>query len=289
MKTQDYNELLKLIKFIEKNEYKLPFSELYHLVASVLDGATSLYLDINLPDEDESKLSSSNICYRSRIVKNINEIVSEDGLWAPPLGLNKGYGRCNVPDQQILYCSNDLRVNFEELEIEVGNFCVTARFCEKLNPENKKIFLVPIGQKRSTIEKNPEINPTGLPPLEMHYNEDGLRKLGLVEDFVLRSFKRKVQYTQNYKYKITAAISKFYSQEKIVPKVEIAGFIYPSIKSKYENAFNFAYYERHARERLEIVEIVARQILNISGESIKFDNLNYVAKFTGDGGLEWKV
>lgn len=288
MKTQNIKDLRHLIRYAKgRNLKSYSYSSLYHCVASILDGSHIQYYKTVIPDDKDNFITPEHVygCFRTRKVKTIEEIQFEHHLWAPPAEYNKIYGRCSEPNQKkILYCSNNLIVTFAELGLRDGDICVTARFAEELN-QNENVFTVAIGKERAFFEDNPKYNPSG-DRLDKILSPKKLKKQLIIEDFIHKAFVKKVYEAHHYKYKLTAAISRFYLDEQRNKGIEIAGILYPSVKANL-NSFNLAFYEETAKKLLKISWIRAIKIKKVENERYTFDYLGQVNSIDENGRLSW--
>lgn len=289
MKSHNKKDLKHLIKFTTGRNLKTyPYNILYHDVAKILDGSWINYFSTFIPEtsSDTADPFYGYGCFRARLVNNYTDVEFEKNIWAPPAHLNKNFGRCSEPDQQkILYCSNSMVVALAELGAKENQTFVMASFAADRFEENENLFIVPVGTSRDFFEKSTKFNPNGY-ELKKNLSRKMYQKQLIVDQFVNRCFQKRVYHEHTYKYKLTAAISKFYLEESKDKALQIAGIMYPSVKASLKS-FNMAFYEDLAKKFLEVVWIRALKISKIEGNHYQFKYIAYATEPAPGEALHW--
>ena len=274
--------ITKLIALIESYDLNQSFDDLYNLIGQLLNevpvagiqlGVPYDILDLNIPEHMFG-------CFRVRKFKSIQDakaqIKDPRSFWARPKELVYNYGRCHSPKEEILYCSNNMIVALSEIQAEVGDVCAIARLVSKKNAP--RLDLISLGDSRHKFTEE-RYNPYGI-NIDSQLDEINLKKLELIENFVIKSFRKKISPHEEFKYKLTAAIAKFcfhepakmiLSHESIIAN----GILYPSIKAGY-SCYNMAFKNSVFQNHLEISNIFCIEITKVEGFQYTFDLIDEV-------------
>lgn len=147
-----------LIGMIENYDLGKEPAELNNFVGNLLNQVPQPHFTLAIPDEEFDPRNPEHIngCFRTR-PDSFEKVTEEKHLWARDKESVKNFGRCHGPNQEVLYCSNNMIVNFAELGLKNGDVCVTARFVSKQPAE--PINMVMLGDNRYKFESNLKFNP----------------------------------------------------------------------------------------------------------------------------------
>lgn len=155
-----------LIEMIENYDLMGSFDDLYNVVGNLLNGVPVAGTQLRVPYDifNPADPEHMNSCFRVRKFKSLealkSQIINNTHLWARPRHLVNDYGRCHSPNQEILYCSNNMIVGIAEVGSEVGDFCAVARFASRKCVDPLNIIL--LGDSRYKFESNQKYNPLNL-------------------------------------------------------------------------------------------------------------------------------
>lgn len=134
-------------------------------------------------------------------------------ILAPPIEYCN-FGRCNIPNQQVLYCALNPASAYWEIKPKEGDV-ITLSFWKK--KKNAKINCMVIGQEKST-------NPDADTELQKVYY--------LLDDFFVDAFSYEVDRTRPKDYLFSALLSSEVLFYPIKSENNIEAIIYPSVQKK---------------------------------------------------------
>ncbi len=171
---------------------------------------------------------SPNICL-FRGVKYNNKPELKSQLSYPPLSLAR-QNRANKKGESIFYCCSAKEAVFYELDLKPGDkIALSAWVVQKPIMVNNLSFMLPNISRFGLIK---DFNEEKLEHLKA--NVDNLKlQTQYLFDFVIETFCKKIERTQEKEYRKTQAIAKLYLQNPF------QGLIYPTIKLD-GSADNFA-------------------------------------------------
>ncbi|MFZ3229834.1 MAG: hypothetical protein WA160_06490 [Pseudobdellovibrio sp.] len=295
MHENDLSHINYLISLIEKYDLTLPFDPLHNLIGNLLNKAPVAGIQLKVPHDifNPNIQEHINGCFRIRKFKEIeslkNQIQDDRALWARPKASVNDYGRCHSPNQEILYCSNNMIVGLAEVGAEVGDLCAVARFTSKSNVAPIKMVL--LGDSRYKFENDKKYNPLGH-NIESQLSELNLTKLKAIEAFLTKAFQKPIALNEEYNYKLTSSVAKFYFNEpaKMFLKDEstsVEGILYPSIKANLKS-YNLAIRNIVAQELLQITNIFIIRVLKIEDKKYMFEFIEQVVDQNTDGSYIWE-
>ncbi|EPZ52552.1 RES domain protein [Bacteriovorax sp. BAL6_X] len=271
----------KSIKDFEKQDLKkLTVGEVYEQIISVLKG--SVYIKGSLTAKKHAVEQKTVGLYRAR--KNINKDLFqiEQDLWNPEVEFINQLGRCNTSDESIFYCAESFASCLLEMSAKPGERWTVASFEHTHENLLKEISFKPLGIDVNNLIKTrsaPIPGNLSVPDYKTKLTKEDFKKNSLMQKYLRRKFREKI--SQNYKYKTTIAITKYFLDD---PKREIDAIAYPSVNSNV-TSMNYAILEDAARAHMSMTEVVCIDILSIEGTTIKS---NEVARGTiVSGKIEW--
>lgn len=195
--------------------------------------------------------------------KELSYLTDISELLAPPIQYCD-YNRCNLPQQQVLYCATTDACAYWETKPRNGDVITLSYF--ELKPQTKINCNVVRSQKR-----------------EPHKGNNLLQIVGdLLEDFLIDAFSLEVARNRPKDYlfsSLLAAEQLFYP----IPSDEnVAAFIYPSVQKKKFGA-NFAIKNDLILKKYNLVGVETRFILdeyeNINPETEELITDNLISSF----------
>ncbi len=195
-----------------------------------------------------------------------------------------GYGRCNIPNKPVFYCSLYEDTALAELDAQLGETFAVATY------ELRESFLVfPLGE----IDYFRRTGQTYIGPAQGdvvdHYREmqakenwDGIRLLDafLAEQFLERA-------TSSADYRVTSAFCDILLDD-FGDRGDVDAIMYPSVA--FRAGLNFAVTTEAERVKLRLLPKETRivQITEVLGFGMyKTEDLFILARETEQGGLEW--
>jgi hypothetical protein len=170
-------------------------------------------------------------------------------LWAPDPKDITTIGRCNDINESILYCSFTPNVTLFELKPKVGLEMTVLEYEIESNLENINVvsvdFLSGLDIDLKEIFKN-HLVFEGI-------SKDHLLKIKFIENFITEEFTREIDSSNEFHYKITAGLTKFFLKQNHVDGFIGAepsnGLVYPSVALRI-SGINFAIKPEYAATRL---------------------------------------
>ena len=289
MKKINFNTLsrrsIKSIKraindFEKQDLKKLSVEELYRQVVELLKG--SVYIKGTLTAKQYIAEQTTVGLYRARKNSEIHQFELEQDLWNPEVAYVYQLGRCNNSDESIFYCAESFASCLLEMGAKPGERWTVASFVHTHENSKKEISFKPLGVDVNDLVKTrsaPIPGKLSVPDYKNRLTEDDFKKNSLMQRYLRRKFREKI--SQNYKYKSTIAITKYFLDD---PKREIDAIAYPSVNSNV-TSMNYAILEEAARAHMSMIEVVCIDILSIEGTTIKS---NEVARGTiVSGNIKW--
>lgn len=209
-------------------------------------------------------LNPSGLC---RVRENFNgEIFSNTRqLWYPnfmEIEEEKWkFGRCNDKGESIFYASSETDTSICEIQPENNSF-ITMISCKPTRTQLNAIVQV-IG-----VDRLSNIRDEYRTIFRDHYNSlretlgSDFDKNLLIDNFITEQFTQIVNKKEDWKYKISIAITKFFIE---APRV--VGIIYPSIAANSKGA-NFAFKPEFANTALQIDGAGMYEINNVTDSDI---------------------
>lgn len=163
-------------------------------------------------------------------------------LLAPPIQFC-GFGRCNIPNQQVLYCATSEAGAYWEIKPKHGDVITISHY--ELKPNTKVYSLV--------IMKNKTENPKIQHQLhEVYYH---------LEDFFVDAYSLKVDRSRPRDYLFSALLSSEQLFHPVVSDKNFEAIIYPSVQKK-KFGENFAIRNEIMLERYNLIGVETRFILD---------------------------
>ena len=186
-------------------------------------------------------------------ISNNNNILSAQGkelsyltdisqLLAPPIDYCN-FGRCNIPNQQVLYCAVNEAGAYWETKPQNGDVITISHF--ELKPDAK----VNCNVIRKEKTQNPKISHL---LQEVYY---------LLEDFFLDAYSMEVSGDRPGDYIFSALLSSEMLFYPVVADNNVEGIIYPSVQKK-KHGQNFAIRNDLILERYNLIGVETRFILD---------------------------
>lgn len=234
----------KNIAFCKKLDLvRSKFEFVQEKVAEAISGYAKNVQHIDLKD---NSLYRARKCTSERSWQNISE------LWYNPNKKEIGFGRTNLPGQQILYLGSDIYVAALEVRANPGER-VDVIECKAL-PGNTKFHFLDFLVFEKEILPKMRFNLLGNRiDLESVLGRLNYLKYMEILEFISSEFKRIVQ--RNEEYKITASLANLLWFEEENDDV----IVYPSIASNYDG-FNIAFKAELADTALKIHRILEIEV-----------------------------
>lgn len=277
MKIKTSKEIKSLIKLIENFQDESSIYNLELYIGHLLNGFPTVIFELEAVTDAEG-LSEGYGIYRSRIIKDINEIKYERDLWEAPIKYNK-IGRMNLELDSVLYCSNHFLTTFCELDVKKGHVFATARFEKRANSEVDKLLVIPFGENLDKYFKNNKINQDRILDVNSNLVKKEKEKYKIINEFLTTLFRKKKGEAELSFYLRTAAIAKFYRNQS-----HVHGFFYPSVKANY-GSYNLALDPIFARKHFEIKSILFYEITDVKHNRITYKVISQVKSISGSGEL----
>ncbi len=214
------------------------------------------------PPERLVRISTNNQILKSQ-GKELSYLTDISQLLAPPIK-HCNFNRCNIPNQQVLYCATTEAGAYWETKPKNGDVITISHF--KLKP-NTKINC-------NVINKTKRENLSRLNPLqEVAY---------MLEEFFIDAFSLEVSKNRPGDYLFSALLTSEQLFYPIISKDNIEAYIYPSVQKKKFGA-NFAIRNDLILEKYDLIGVETRFILdeyeNIDPESEDLLTDNLISSF----------
>jgi hypothetical protein len=174
--------------------------------------------------------------------KELSFLTDISQLLAPPIQYCK-FGRCNIPNQQVLYCATTEAGAYWEMKPKHGDVITLSHFA--LKPDAKVQSLVIMANKT----KNQKI---GYQLQEVYY---------LLEDFFVDAYSLEVDRSRPRDYLFSALLSSEQLFYPVVADNNFEAIIYPSVQKK-KFGENFAIRNELILERYNLIGVETRFILD---------------------------
>jgi hypothetical protein len=240
--TKDIVEKLNYYRSLFRKVQDLPDAEFENLKKDIAK-FFNLKIGANTQDAPQRLVRISN---NNRILaaqgKELSYLTDISQLLAPPIQYC-GFGRCNIPNKQVLYCATSEAGAYWEIKPKHGDVITLSHF--ELKPNAKVNSLVIMKDKT----ENPKIKNQ---LQEVYYH---------LEDFFVDAYSLEVDRTRPRDYLFSALLS---SEQLFYPVVSDKNFeaiIYPSVqKKKFDE--NFAIRNELMLERYNLIGVETRFILD---------------------------
>jgi len=201
----------------------------------------------NNPPKRLIRISNNNRILKSE-GKKLSYLTDISQILAPPIKFCN-FGRCNIPNQQVLYCATSVAGAYWETRPQNGDVITISHF--ELKP-NTKVNTFIVKKEKS---KNPKIKTE----LQKVYY--------LLEDFFLDIYSLRVSRNRPRDYLFSGQISSDQMFYPVVSDLNIEAILYPSVQRK-KFGWNFAIRNDLILERYNLIGVETRFILD------EYANLN---------------
>jgi hypothetical protein len=195
--------------------------------------------------------------------KDVSYLTEISQILAPPIKYCN-YGRCNIPEQQVLYCATNEASAYWETKPKRGDVITLSHF--ELNP-NAKVNCTVIRKEKT---QNPKISHD----LQMVFY--------LLEEFFVDVFSLEVSKDRQRDYLFSALLSSEQLFYRVPAPHNIEAIIYPSVQKK-KYGTNFAIRNDLILERYNLIGVETRFILdecdNLNPESDELTSDNLISSF----------
>jgi len=259
-KSNSTHEVLRLNKVsdvVEKlNYYRSLFGKIQDLSNDdfeILKKDVSTFFNIKLATRvEELPKRLVRISNNNRILsaqgKELSYLTDISQLLAPPIEFC-GFGRCNIPNKQILYCATSEAGAYWETRPNKGDVITLSHF--ELKP-SAKINAFAIKYDKTS---NPKIENS---LQEIYYH---------LEDFFLDVYSLEISRDRPRDYLFSALISSDYLFYPIPSEINFEAIMYPSVQKK-KFGVNFAIRNEVMLEKYNLIGVETRFILD------EYQNLN---------------
>ena len=205
------------------------------------------------------------ISINNRILKDkeLSYLTDISQLLAPPIELCN-YGRCNLPNQQVLYCGINEAEAYWEMKPKKGDVITISHFKLK---DGAKVNC-------NLIQTNKTLNPIFENQLQEVFH--------LLEDFFVDVFSFEVSRERPRDYLFSAELSSQFLYYPVPSKDNIEAIIYPSVQKK-KFGHNIAILNNIILERYHLIGVETRFILeeyeNIDPQTYDLTTDNVIASF----------
>lgn len=270
MLTKDYfkditvNELKYKLSELDRLDLKgNSFDEVFEKVVGTFNGITLCPTAISFREVTGDPTFG---LFRARQVDGTYDLYDPDNYWAKPAKLQFKYGRCHSKGESRFYGSNYLLSTVLECRAKPGTEWVIAKFESEEASALSSVFLggVASGFDRMLGHQG-RMNSffSGL-------SKSDMKKNNLLYKWITKKLGEKVNSSK--KYKLTAAISKFFFRSP-QNSANVECIVYPSLMTR-KNILNFAIDSESAREKLKVVNLYHVRVESISSK--KSSNLKII-------------
>lgn len=202
---------------------------------------------------------------RGRPNKDNEVFTNKTDLWYPdwekiPKEKHK-FGRCNDKGEYVFYASTETDTTICELQLTEGDYFTLADFIPRKPKLDAILQVIGIKELSKTREEYEKVFHEHYYKIKKDSPEDYEKNI-LIDDFLGRQFTQIVSEEEDWKYKITIAITHI-----LLSNPETDGLIYPSIAANAKGV-NFALKPKIVDDNLRIVRAGMYQVLSES----KFQN-----------------
>ncbi len=194
--------------------------------------------------------------FRARQVDGTFDLENPDNYWAKPRELQKDYGRCHSLGESRFYASNFLLSTVLECRARPGSEWIIAEFDSRENSMFESVFLGGVGTGFDRMMGH----QSRLDSFFTNLSKSEKKKNNLLYQYISQKLGEKVGSSR--KYKLTAAISKFFFRSPNNSS-NIECIIYPSLVSK-KKILNLAIDPESAKEKLNVVKLYHVRINSIN-------------------------
>tara|TARA_B100001971_G_C18266286_1_gene592869 strand:- start:5054 stop:5881 length:828 start_codon:yes stop_codon:yes gene_type:complete len=204
--------------------------------------------------------------FRARQVDGTFDLENPVNYWAKPSELQIEYGRCHSKGESRFYASNYILSTVLECRAKPGSEWVIAEFDSIDNSLFESVFLGGVGTGFDRMMGH----QGRLDSFFSNLSKSEKKKNNLLYQYISKRLGEKVNSSK--KYKLTAAISKFFFRSPH-NSANVECIIYPSLMTK-KNVLNFAIDSESAREKLKVVRLYHVRVESISSK--ESSNLHFI-------------
>lgn len=183
--------------------------------------------------------------------KELSYLTDISQLLAPPINYCD-FGRCNIPNQQVIYCANTEACAYWEVKPKKGDVITISHF--ELKPDALLNCLIIKPEKTTDPKIENQLQ-------EVYY---------LLEDFFLDAYSLPVSRDRPLDYLFSAVLSSEQLFYPVVSKENFEAIIYPSVQKK-KFGENIAIRNELILERYNLIAVETRFILD------EYDNLDHTS------------
>lgn len=257
----------KIVEIEELNLREIPFEELTSHLNLLMKGY-SLFSSFIEPET----------LYRARINDSIDNFTNISQLRNPPKELVNIYGRLNQKNESIYYCSGSFETCSLELRPQVGDIVTIYRSKQHIKT---KIHIFELGLRETIWKERGAIHDNKA--LQNYLGDkENIEKNKIIHNFLTEKFTQIIEKGEEYKYKITAAISYIFLQNK-----EIDGLFYPSITRQFKDinlGLKPEIYDKYYKP-LDCFKLLIVGINETNNHQIKLLEVSKEIDFNGD--IKW--
>ena len=183
------------------------------------------------------------ISFNNRLLdkENLGFLTKISQLLAPPIGLCN-YNRCNLPEQQVLYCATDELTAYWETKPKKGDVITISLFKAK---DGARLNTAVIDKEKSN-DKN--------------YSHQLLEVFHVLNDFFIEVFTMPVDRNNLIEYLFSATLSSEQLFYPIESDKNIEAIAYPSVQRKM-NGYNLAMKNDLIFKKYDLVNVTTRWII----------------------------
>lgn len=197
--------------------------------------------DTNEPPKRLIRISNNNRILKAQ-GKELSYLTDISQLLAPPIDYCN-FGRCNIPNQQVLYCATTEAGAYWETRPQSGDVVTISHF--ELKPQTKfNCFII-----RKEKTKNPTIDNK---LDEVYY---------LLEEFFEEIYSLRISRDRPRDYLFSGQISSDQLFYPVVSKLNFEAILYPSVQRK-KHGWNVAIRNELILERYNLIGVETRFILD---------------------------
>ena len=207
-------------------------------------------------------------------------------LWYPPKEYINNYGRLNDKQEQIFYACfghNAKLGSLEEIRVKKGDV-ITQIECVLIQ-QDKRLKMVGLGHfdkwMSSKNSKLKEAYKSNALDLKNKIGEKEFKKNLIIKEWLNTQFLKKILRGEEYKYKLTIAISKHYFNG-----FSADGILFPSIAS-YQKAINIALKPKIADKYIKFKYARVVEIIDINKKGYELKLLNETTKIDEHKNFIW--
>ncbi|WP_034728288.1 hypothetical protein [Bacteriovorax sp. BSW11_IV] len=260
------NELKRKLNELDKIDLKnSSFEDVFKKVIETFSGIVLCRVALSFGEETGDPRFG---LFRARQVDGTFDLDNPDNYWAKPAQFQVDYGRCHSITESRFYASNYILSTVLECRAKPGSEWVIAEFDIIENTFFESVFLGGVGTGFDRMMGH----QGRLDFFFSNLSKSEKKKNNLLYKYISKKLGEKVSSSK--KYKLTAAISKFFFRSPH-NSANVECIIYPSLMTK-KKVLNFAIDSESAREKLRIIRIYHVRVESISTK--ESSNLHIVKK-----------